>query len=108
MRQRKRILLSISFRRGYLLASTEGFGCSGLSVSSRFVSAGTDFCSAFIKVMRKVMDMAEKVVGKAADVIREISEETQNTVHANLPKQLWTVTVLLHGFLYPVRDLRLF
>ena len=34
------------------------------------------------KVMRKVMDMAEKVVGKAADVIREISEETQNTVHA--------------------------
>ena len=34
------------------------------------------------KVMRKVMDMAEKVVGKAADVIREISEETENTVHA--------------------------
>ena len=32
-------LLSISLRLGYLLASTEGFGCGGLSVSSRFVSA---------------------------------------------------------------------
>ena len=41
-------LLSISFRRGYLLASMEGFGWGGLSVSNLFVSAGTDFCSAFI------------------------------------------------------------
>ena len=31
-----------------MLASTEGCGCGGLSVSSRFAPAGTDFCPVFI------------------------------------------------------------
>ncbi len=34
------------------------------------------------KVMRKIMDITEKVIGKAADIIKETPEETENTVHA--------------------------
>ncbi len=36
-----------------------------------------------IKVMQKVIDFAEKVIGKAADVIKEMPEETENNIHAN-------------------------
>ena len=34
------------------------------------------------KVMQKVTDMAEKVIGNAADTIKEVLEETKNPVHA--------------------------
>ncbi len=34
------------------------------------------------KVMQKIMDVAEKVIGKAADTIKEASKETENPVHA--------------------------
>ena len=34
------------------------------------------------KVMRKIMDIAEKVIGKADDIIKEAPEETENPVHA--------------------------
>ena len=36
-----------------------------------------------LKAMQKVMDMAEKVIGKAADVIKKMPEETENSTHAN-------------------------
>ena len=34
------------------------------------------------KVMQKVMDTAGKVIGKAADIIKEAPKETENSVHA--------------------------
>lgn len=36
-----------------------------------------------MKVMQKVMDFAEIVIGKAADVIKEMPEGTENNIHAN-------------------------
>ena len=35
-----------------------------------------------IKAMQKVMYIAEKVIGKAADIIKEAPEEKGNPVHA--------------------------
>ena len=35
-----------------------------------------------IKAMQKVMDIAGKVIGKAADIIKEAPKETENPVHA--------------------------
>ncbi len=39
--------------------------------------------SLITKVMQKVMGFAEKVTGKAANVIKEMSEETESNIHAN-------------------------
>ena len=36
-----------------------------------------------MKVMQKVMDFVEKVIGKAAGVIKEMPEGTENNIHAN-------------------------
>ena len=36
-----------------------------------------------VKVMQKVMDFVAKGIGKAADVIKEMPEETENNIHAN-------------------------
>ena len=36
-----------------------------------------------MKVMQKVLDFVEKVIGKAADVIKEMPEGTENNIYAN-------------------------